>query len=151
MQAPGGPRTKLIHKWLKVESGRIRQQTNGQDSLDEHVMDDRFCLGVGERELFERGYFARQVPEVLTKAQYGGREFASQLKSGRMFPVQRDQISPEHQVVTDKDREPGADLDRHGLVVGGPEAESSHAIRRILIRKLQNTEQGRAIAPQCIL
>src|SRR5438552_17663159 len=65
--------------------------------------------------------------------------------------VQRDQVSSEHQVVTDKDREPGTDLDGHGLVVRGPEAESSDAIRRILIRKLQNTEQGRAIAPQCKL
>src|SRR5438876_1665573 len=114
-------------------------------------MDDRFCLGVGERELFERGYFARQSAEVLLKAQYRGREFGSQLKSGRMFSVQRNQVSPEHQVVTDKDREPGANLDRHGLVVRGAEAESSDAIRRILIRKLQNTEQGRAIAPQCKL
>jgi len=61
-------------------------------------MDDRFCLGVGERELFERGYFARQAPEVLPKAQYRGREFASQLKSGRMFPGQRDQVSSEQQV-----------------------------------------------------
>src|SRR5437870_10031133 len=68
-----------------------------------------------------------------------------------MFPVQRNQVSPEHQVVTDKDREPGTDLDGHGLVVRGPEAESSDAIRRILIRKLQDTEQGRAIAPQCEL
>src|SRR5207247_4786424 len=114
-------------------------------------MDDRFCLGVGERELFERGYFARQAPEVLPKAQYRGQEFASQLKAGSMFPVQRDQVSSETQVGTDKDREPGTDLDGHGLVVRGPEAESSDAIRRILIRKLQNTEQGRAIAPQCKL
>src|SRR6266566_1421959 len=68
-----------------------------------------------------------------------------------MFPVQRDQVSPEHQVVTDKNREPGANLDRHGLVIGGPEAESSDAVLGVLVEKLQNTEQGRAIAPQCKL
>src|SRR5438093_8001863 len=68
-----------------------------------------------------------------------------------MFPVQRNQVSPEHQVVTDKDREPGTDLDGHGLVVRGPEAESSDAVLGVLVDKLQNTEQGRAIAPQCKL
>src|SRR5438046_10560941 len=36
-------------------------------------------------------------------------------------------------------------------MVGGAQAERCHAIRRILIRKLQDTEQGRAIAPQCEL
>src|SRR3989442_10761666 len=105
-------------------------------------MDDPFCVGVGETTLFELAYFARQSAEVLLKAQYRGREFGFQLKSGRMFPVQRDQVSPEHQVVTDKDREPGTDLDRHGLVIGGPEAESSDAILGVLVEKLQNTEQG---------
>src|SRR6266550_8336926 len=114
-------------------------------------MDDPFCVGVGEAAFLELAYFARQSAEVLLKAQYRGREFASQLKSGRMLPVQRDQVSPEHQVVTDKNREPGANLDRHGLVIGGPEAESSDAVLGVLVDKLQNAEQGRAIAPQCKL
>src|SRR5437870_13705445 len=96
MQAPGGPRTELIHKWLKVESGRIRQETNRQDSLDEHVMDDRFCLGVGERELFERGYFARQPPEALPTAQYRARDLASHPNSARIPAIARTPAAAHH-------------------------------------------------------
>ena len=88
---------------------------------------------------------------MLLKAQHGVRELGSQDETGRMLPVQRDQVSPEHQVVTDKYRQTGADLDRHGLVVRGSQTQSGGAVLSIRVGELQNAEQRRAIAPQCIL
>jgi hypothetical protein len=68
-----------------------------------------------------------------------------------MLPVQRNQVSPEHQVVTDKHGEPGAELDGHGLVVRGSQTESGDAILSGGVGKLQDAEQGGAIAAQCKL
>jgi hypothetical protein len=72
VQTPGVAGEKLIHVWLKVEVPRSGQQANRQDSLHKQVMDDPLGVCIGERALFELGYFARQPAEVLLKAHYGG-------------------------------------------------------------------------------
>src|SRR2546428_2415635 len=68
-----------------------------------------------------------------------------------MLPVQRDQVSPEDEIVADKYTKSGADLDRHSLVVRGSQTQSGDAVLGVLVDKLQDAKQGRAIAPQRIL
>src|SRR5438094_2460320 len=68
-----------------------------------------------------------------------------------MLAIEGNEVAAKDHVRAHKNGHSRADLDGHGAIVGGTQAERCHAIRRILIRKLQNTEQGRAIAPQCKL
>src|SRR5438094_4188611 len=68
-----------------------------------------------------------------------------------MLAIEGNEVAAKDHVRAHKNGHSRADLDGHGAIVGGAQTERCHAIRRILIRKLQNTEQGRAIAPQCKL
>jgi hypothetical protein len=65
-----------------------------------------------------------------------------------VLAVQGDEVPAEDHVVADEHRQSRADLDGHRAVVGGAQAQGRHAVRRVLVRQLQDSEEGRAVPAQ---
>ena len=85
----------------------------------------------------------RRLPELNRMTQLG-----SQAESGSVLAVEGDEVSSKDYVVADEDGEPSAKLDRHRAIVRGAEAQGCHTIRRILILKLQDSEERQTVPAQ---
>src|SRR6266851_9554160 len=75
-------------------------------------------------------------------------DLGSQVEPRSVLAIEGNEIAPKHHVVADENAQPRAKLYGHGTVIGRSNAQRRHAIRCILIRKLQDPEEGGAIPAQ---
>src|SRR5713226_6092922 len=85
---------------------------------------------------------------MVLKPQYRMIDFRSQVEAGGVFAVERYQVPAEDHVVTDENGHSRAELNRERAIVGRAQAQSRHAVPRILIRKLQHAEEGQTVPTQ---
>src|SRR5437016_2410390 len=85
---------------------------------------------------------------MILEPEHSMSDLIVQMEPRSMFAIQGDQISAEDHVVADKNLQAGTYLYRHGTVVCRTQAQSRPAVRRILIRQLQDAEERRAITAE---
>ena len=148
VERPGVAGRELLELRIEVRLGNLGQEAHGHEALGEGVMDERLCLDVGQHSLFQEFDLARETAEMLLEAQDRAGEFHAQFKTGGVLALDRDHVATECEVVADEDREAGAELDRHGFVVGGAMAERGAAVRGLTVCELEDAEEDRAVAAE---
>src|SRR5881397_2646603 len=103
---------------------------------------------ISGRALFQELDFTRQAAEMLLEAQDGAGKLHTHVEAGGVLAPERNHVAAEGEIVADKYGEPGAELDGHGFVVGGAQAEGGTAVFRLAVGKLEDPEEDGAVSSE---
>src|SRR5439155_24921231 len=129
-----------------VGLGYVREEPHRHEALRKYIVDHGLCLKVGKPPLLERSDLRGEAAKMVLEPNDRLGEFHPEVEAGGVLALESDQIASKRKVVTHKNREPGADLERQGFVIAGAQAEGGDAIAGLAVGKLQDA-QGDGAGP----
>jgi hypothetical protein len=107
-----------------------------------------FRLHIRDAAFFEAFNLAGEPSEVLLKADDRLAQLLAEIEARGVLAPEGDQVAAKTHVVADKDFEACANLQGHGFVIPGAQAQCRDAISGFPVGKSKHTEEDGAIASQ---
>ena len=128
--------------------GKVAQR---HQALGEDVIDPRLGVLRGERRGLEPADPGPQGQHAALIAVEGLGEFAGQVEPGGVFALQGNEIARKTQIVTDQNFQPDGQLEGHGLVIGGAQAQRRDGLAGVVPGEVQGAKEHAALVLHGIL